>query len=138
MTGSGFGAGRSPLEVVGMAATLVVLVGGGVLWGTGVVLGSILGATLPGTGGEGIAAMLGSFPDIGRAWMPAIPSGLIWGLALVLVAVFAPLVWKLARAGQLADEGAQWATAMDLRRAGLLVSDRRLLSAEAEALPDET
>jgi hypothetical protein len=132
------GVSRTPLEVVGVAATLLGVVGLGVLWGTGVVIGSIAGSTLPGTGGEGIEAILRSFPDIGTAWVPPISSGLVWASALVLVAAFAPLVWRLARMGRLADEGAQWAASIDLRRAGLLVSDRPLPNAEAEESADET
>lgn len=138
MTGRPTGVGRTPLEVVGVAATLAAVGGVGVLWATGVVVGSIAGSTLPGTGGEGIADMLASFPDVGRAWVPPIPSGLVWSVALVLVAAFAPLVWRLVRMGRLADEGAQWAVTMDLRRAGLLVSDRPVPNAEAEEPPDET
>lgn len=137
MTGRSTGVGRTPLEVVGVAATLFAALGVGVLWATGVVVGSIVGSTLPGTGGEGIAGMLASFPDVGRAWVPPIPSGLVWSVALLLVAAFAPLVWRLVRMGRLADEGAHWAAAIDLRRAGLIVSDRPLPNSEAEP-PDET
>ena len=134
MTGRPYGGavGRSPLEVAGVASALVVFVGAGVLWAVGIVVGSILGSALPGTGGEGIVAMLHSFPDVGAAWEPAIPSPLVWAISALLVAAFTPLVWKLVRAGRLADEGAQWATSMDLRRAGLLLSDRALPHAEAE------
>jgi len=138
VTGRRMGVGRTPLELVGVAATLLGVVGLGVLWATGVVVGSIAGSTLPGTGGEGIEAILRSFPDIGTAWVPPISSGLVWVSALVLVAAFAPLVWRLARMGRLADEGAQWAASIDLRRAGLLVSDRTLPNAEAEKSADET
>lgn len=138
MTGRPYGGalGRSPLEVAGVALALVVFLGAGVLWGVGVVVGSILGSTLPGTGEEGIAAMLRSFPDVGAAWEPAIPSRLVWAAAALLVAAFTPLGWRLVRAGRLADEGAQWATNMDLRRAGLLLSDRSLPHAEAEEPSD--
>ena len=138
MTGRPYGGGlaRSPLEVAGVALALAVFLGAGVLWGVGVVVGSILGSTLPGTGEEGIAAMLRSFPDVGAAWEPAIPSRLVWVAAALLVAGFTPLGWRLVRAGRLADEGAQWATSMDLRRAGLLLSDRSLPHAEAEEPSD--
>jgi hypothetical protein len=139
VTGRPYGGalGRSPLEVAGLALALVVFVGAGVLWAAGVVVGSILGSALPGTGGEGIVAMLTSFPDVGAAWDPAIPSPLVWAAAVLVVAAFTPLVWKLVRAGRLADEGAQWATSVDLRRAGLLLSDRSLPHAEAEEPSDE-
>ena len=63
--------------------------------------------------------------------------GLLIISVVCFLAVFAPLAWKLIRAGRLADEGVQWAAAMELRRAGLLVSDRPLLNAEAEEPPDE-
>lgn len=128
--------GQSPLEVAGVALALVLFVGAGVLWAVGVVVGSILGSTLPGTGGEGVAAILRSFPDVGAAWDPAIPSPLVWATSALLLAAFTPLVWRLVRAGRLADEGAQWATSMDLRRAGLLLSDRSLPHAEAEGPSD--
>ncbi len=124
---------RSPLETAGMAVALLCFVGLGLLWGTGVLVGSILGAMLPGTVEDGIATMVGSFPDVGRAWQPAIPSGLVWTVAAVTAAAFTPLAWRLTRAGRLAEEGAQWATNMELRRAGLLVSDRPL----PHALPEE-
>ena len=138
MTGrpNGGALGRSPLEVAGIALALAAFVGAGVLWAAGVVVGSILGSTLPGTGEEGIAAVLRSFPGVGAAWEPAIPSPLVWAAAVLLIAAFTPLVWRLVRAGRLADEGAQWATSMDLRRAGLLLSDRSLPHAEAEEPSD--
>jgi hypothetical protein len=112
------------------------MVGVGLLWATGVVIGSIVGSTLPGTGGEGVAAMLRSFPDVGQAWDPPIRSGVIWTAALLVVASFGPLVVRLVRAGRLADEGAQWASTMDLRRAGLLVPDHTLAHAEEEEPSD--
>jgi hypothetical protein len=122
--------------VVGVALALVVMVGVGLLWGAGVVIGSFVGSTLPGTGGDGVAAMLRSFPDVGQAWDPPIRTGLVWGAALLVVASFGPLVVRLVRAGRLADDGAQWATKMDLRRAGLLVPDRELAHAEEEEPSD--
>ena len=136
--GHGPGLGHSPLEAVGTACLLIAAVGTGLLWGVGVVVGSILGSTLTGAGGEGLAAILRSFPEIGQAWQPAIPSGLVWGAGLWLVAMFAPLMWRLARHARLADEGAQWATRHHLRRARLLVSDHPLAHAKAEEVPDET
>jgi hypothetical protein len=138
VTGRPYGGalGRSPLEVAGVALALVLFVGAGVLWAAGVVVGSILGSALPGTGGEGIVAMLRSFPDVGDAWEPSIPSALVWSVAVLLVAAFTPLVWRLVRSGMLSDEGARWATTIDLRRAGLLLSDRSLPHAEAEEPTD--
>ena len=138
MTPNGYrsGLGRSPLEVVGTACLLVAAAGTGLLWGVGVVVGSILGSTLTGAGGDGLAAMLRSFPHVGEAWRPAIPSGLVWGGAVGLLAMFAPLAWRLARSGELADEGSQWASRSHLRRAGLLVADHPLAHAEAEEVAD--
>jgi hypothetical protein len=127
------GIASSPLEIVAFAVALVGLVGVGVLWGAGVVLGSILGATLPGSVGEGMAALVRSFPDIGSAWSPPIPSPLVWSLALGFVVGLGPLAWRLIRMGRLEEEGAWWATPADLRRAGLLLSDRSL----HHALPEE-
>jgi hypothetical protein len=45
VTGRPYGGvlGRSPLEVAAVALAFVVFVGAGVLWGVGVVVGSILG-----------------------------------------------------------------------------------------------
>jgi hypothetical protein len=111
---------------------LVAAVGTGLLWGVGVVIGSIFGSTLAGAGGDGLAAVLRSFPDVGQAWRPAIPSGLVWGAAVGLLVMLAPLAWRLARSGELADEGSQWASRNHLRRAGLLVADDPLAHAEAE------
>lgn len=122
---------RSPLEIAAVTMALALFVGVVLLWGVGIVVGSILGSTLPGRG-QGPAPMLNEFPDVGRAWQPAIPSEIIWTAAIVLVLVFAPLVWRLMRAGSLADEGAKWATTPDLRKAGVLVPDYLLAHAEAE------
>lgn len=125
--------GRSPLEVVAVAMALAIFVGVGTLWAVGVLIGSIFGSTIPGTVSEGIADMLRSFPHVGVAWYPPIPSGLIWFGAAVLIAGFAPLLWRLVRASRLAEEGAQWATTTELRRASLLVSDRT----QPHARPEE-
>jgi hypothetical protein len=130
------GLGRSPLEVVGTACLLIAAVGTGLLWGVGVLVGSILGSTLTGSGGDGLAAILRSFPDVGQAWRPAIPTGLVWGAAVGLLALLAPLGWRLFHSGDLGDEGSQWATRAHLRRAGLLVSDDPLAHAEAEEVAD--
>jgi len=129
----GAGLGRSPLELAGIAVALAVVIGVGVLWGSGVVVGSLLGSTLPGTTEQGIAAVVRAFPDIGRAWTPPIPSGLIWAVSALVTVGFTPLVWRLIQAGRLTEQGAQWATTVDLRRAGLLVADEPL----PHALPEE-
>lgn len=138
MTPNGYrsGLGRSPLEVVGTLCLLIAAVGTALLWGVGVVVGSILGSTLTGAGGDGLAAMLRSFPDIGQAWRPAIPSELVWGAVGGLLAMFAPVAWQFVKGTELSDEGSQWATRAHLRRAGLLVADRPLAHAEAEEVPD--
>ncbi len=128
--------GQTPLEIVAIPLVVGGVGGVGLLWGTGVVIGSILGSSLPGTPGESVFAMLRSFPDIGAAWEPAIPSVLIWAVACVVIALLAPLIWKLTQVGRLREEGAQWATSHDLRRAGLLIADRSLTYAAPE--PQET
>ncbi len=128
---------QSPLEAVALPIVLGGLAGGGLLWGSGIVVGSILGSTLPGTAGDGIIAMLRAFPDIGAAWQPAIPSGLIWATTLLIAALAGPLLWKLATAGRLREQGAQWATHAELRCAGLLVSDRTPAHAIPEPPADE-
>lgn len=130
--------GRSPLEAAAVAVALAAFLGVGTLWAVGVLIGSIFGSSIPGTVSEGIAAMLRSFPDIGAAWQPPTPSGLIWFGAAALIVGFTPLIWRLARVGRLAEEGAQWATTMELRRAGLLVSDRALPYARPEEPSDAT
>ena len=124
---------QSPLEIVLIPVAIGVLAGVGLLWGTGVVIGSILGSSLPGSAGESVVKMLSAFPDIGVTWEPTIPSLLIWVVAATVVAALAPLVWKLVRIGRLKEEGAQWATSHDLRRAGLLVADPPMALAVAEA-----
>lgn len=127
------GFASSPLEVVAFVVALICLVGVGLLWGAGVVIGSIFGATLPGSFGEGMATLVRSFPDVGSAWSPPIPSPLVWSLAFGCVVGFAPLTWWLIRMGRPQEKGAWWATSADLRRAGLLLSDRPL----PHALPEE-
>ena len=125
---------QSPLEIVALPLLLGGVAGVGLLWGTGVVVGSIIGSSLPGTPGESVFAVLGSFPDVGAAWEPAIPSPLIWAATFVMIALLAPFIWKLARVGRLHEEGAQWATSHDLRRAGLLIADRSLDHAVPEPM----
>lgn len=129
----GVGVGRSPLELAGIAVALGVFIGVGVLWGSGVLVGSLLGSVLPGSTEQGIAAVARAFPDVGRAWAPPIPSGLVWAVAALVTGGLAPLVWKLFQVGRLTEQGAQWASTIDLQRTGLLVSDRPL----AHAVPEE-
>ncbi len=124
--------GQTPLEIVVIPLVVGGVGGVGLLWGTGVVIGSILGSSIPGTPAESVFAMLRSFSDIGAAWEPAIPSFLIWAVACVMITLLAPLIWKITQVGKLREEGAQWATSHDLRRAGLLVSDRTLAHATPE------
>jgi len=124
--------GPSPLEIVAIPLLIGGVGGIVLLWGTGVVVGSILGSTLPGPPGESAFAMLGSFPDIGAAWEPAIPSVLIWAGALIVTSLLFPLIRRIVRMGRLRDEGAKWATSHDLRRAGLLIADRSLTLAVPE------
>lgn len=128
--------GQSPLEIVGVPLVISALAVGGILWGAGVVAGSILGSSLPGSVGEGIAAMARSFPDIGAAWEPPIPSWPLWVVTVAVLALIGPLVWKLFRSSRLADQGAQWATASDLRRAGLLIADMTVPNSIPETAPD--
>lgn len=123
---------QSPLEIVAIPLVIVGVGAVGLLWGTGVVIGSILGSSLPGEPGESLFTMLDSFPDIGAAWEPAVPSVLIWAGAFIVIALIAPLIRKLVRIGRLREEGAQWATSHDLRRAGLLIVDRSLAHAAPE------
>lgn len=128
--------GQSPLEIVAVPLLIGALAVGGTLWGTGVIIGSIFGSSLSGSVGDGIAAMARSFPDIGSAWDPAIPSWSVWAVAVAVLALGAPLVWKLFRSSRLTDEGAQWATASDLNRAGLLVADMTLPNSLPETPAD--
>jgi hypothetical protein len=123
---------HSRLEIVAIPVVIGGVAGIGLLWGTGIVIGSILGSSLPGTPADSVFAMLGSFPDVGAAWEPAIPSLLIWAVAFIVIALLAPVIWKVARVGRLREEGAQWATSHDLRSAGLLVADRSLAYAVPE------
>ena len=83
---------RSPLEIVAIPLVVGVVVGVGLLWGTGVVIGSILGSSLPGTPTDSVLAMLRSFPDIGAPWQLVIPSFLIWAAACVVIALLGPLI----------------------------------------------
>ncbi|MFP3881896.1 MAG: hypothetical protein ACLFWH_06210 [Actinomycetota bacterium] len=127
---------RSPLEIAAIVVAVVVLAGGALLWAVGIVVGSILGSTLPGTSGEGLLALVRAFPDIGDAWLPPIPSPLIWAVAIAVLAAFTPLVWRLIQTGSVSDEGARWATNAELRNAGLLVPDQILPHAGEEEPSD--
>ena len=98
--------GRSPLEMVAVPVLIVVLAVGGTVWASGVVIGSILGSTLSGSVGEGIVAMARSFPDIGSAWEPAIPSWAVWAVAVAALALICPLAWKLFHSSRLTDQRA--------------------------------
>lgn len=115
--------GTSPLEVVLLVVFLVVVIGIGLVWVAGVLVGAIHGAVLPGDFGGGVASLLDAFPEVGRAWQPQIPSVAVWVTATAIGGVFGPLAWKVLRAGRLKDGGARWATVGDLRRAGLLIRD---------------
>lgn len=131
--GGGHGA-QSPLEIIAIPVVLGGLIAVGVLWGIGVVIGSILGSNLPGTTvGDSVLTMLAAFPDIGDAWEPAIPSVLVWASAIAVTGMVAPFIWRMLHAGRLREDGAQWATRHQLRRAGLLVSNRSVPHAVAEA-----
>lgn len=140
MTGRGRvgGPGRSPLEIAAIVLALAAMTGVGVLWGAGIMIGSLLGATLPGSASEGIAAILHSFPDVGQAWEPPVSSRLVWAVAVGVAAAFGPLVLKMLRTGRLSEEGTQWATKTDLRRAGLIVSDGLVPHAQTEEPHDAT
>lgn len=127
--------GLSPLEIVAIPLLIGGVGGVGLVWGTGIVVGSIFGSSLPGPLGESVFTMLGSFPDIGTAWEPAIPSALIWVGTLIVIGLLVPLIRQLMNLGRLCDEGAMWATSHDLRRAGLLIADRSLAHAVPE-LPE--
>lgn len=128
----------SPLETVLLGLFFVALVGLGLVWVAGVLVGAILGALLPGDFGSGVAFLVQAFPDVGRAWQPPIPSMAVWASASFLGGAFAPLAWKMFRAGRLKDGGARWATVRDLRRAGLLIRDRSQPCAFHEPEPDES
>lgn len=116
--------GNSPFEAVLFGLFLVALIGVGLLWAAGVLVGAILGAVLPGDLVASVATLVEAFPQVGRAWQPPIPSVAVWISAALIGGVFGPLAWKLWRAGRLKDGGARWATVADLRRAGLLIRDQ--------------
>jgi hypothetical protein len=116
--------GTSPLEAVLLGLLLVALSGVGLLWAAGVLVGAILDAVLPGDVGAGVASVVQSFPKVGRAWQPPIPSFVVWVTAATIGGALGPLAWKVLRAGRLRAGGARWATVADLRQAGLLIRDQ--------------
>ena len=116
--------GNSPLEAVLFGLFLVAMIGVGLVWVAGVLVGAIHGAVLPGDFGDGVASLLDAFPEVGRAWQPPIPSVAVWVTATAIGGVFGPLVRKVLRGGRLKEGGARWATVADLRRAGLLIRDQ--------------
>lgn len=126
-----------PATAVGPIEKLlaVVLIGAsslaGLVWASGAVIGSILGASLP-AGFEGVVAIGHSWPTIGDAWSPAIPSWLIFAGAATALTAVVPGGWWLYRAIRNDDRGAHWADRHRLRRSGLLVADRPLGNATEE------
>ena len=114
-----------PVAVVGFAGAWLV-------WAAGVLAGSLQGATLPGSAGDGLIAVWEAFPDVGRAWVPIIPSWTVWAATVVIVVAAAPIVWRVWRGLRLQDEGARWADTAHLRRQGLLIEDRQLPRAAPE------
>lgn len=124
----------TPPAAVGTIEKLVVLalVGAssvvGVVWGSGVVIGSIVGASLP-AGFDGVVAMGRNWPTIGGAWSPAIPSWLVFAGAAAALTALLPGGWWLYRAIRQDGQGAHWADHRGLRRSGLLVADRPLANA---------
>ena len=59
-------AASSPFETVFVVAAAIAAVLLAMLWGAGVLVGSILGATLPGTLTDGFAAVIGYRPETGH------------------------------------------------------------------------
>lgn len=132
--GAGF---RSPLETLAIIGLGVAMSASVLLWACGVVLGSLMGATLAGSGIDGLAEVIRNLPEVGHAWEPPLPSWAIWSFAAVLVLTFGPLVWRLVRASRLADNGVEWASVAQLQHAGLLLVERPLTHSELEAPTDE-
>lgn len=114
--------GGGPLETFALWAFLTAVLVIGLVWGVGVLVGSILGAGLP-AGGDGIAAILRTFPDIGRAWTSPIPSPLVWSAVVMVIVAMAPLVRWLVSMFRSESRGAEWADTSDLLRAELLICD---------------
>jgi hypothetical protein len=124
-----------PVEKL-LAATLIGASSlAGLVWGSGVVIGSILGASLPASV-DGVVAMGRSWPAIGDAWTPAIPSWLVFAGAAAAFTALVPGGWWLYRAIRNDDRGAHWADHHRLRRSGLLVADRPLGNATEEHRED--
>jgi hypothetical protein len=132
------GGGGGPLEVAVLWVCLAVGVGFGLLWGSGVVVGSLFGSSLP-AGRDGILAILRSFPDVGRAWSPPILTWLVWSVAVTFAGLFGPLAWRAVRLLRGRTRGARWADTADLRRYRLLVRDVPLPHSRLEdGTADET
>lgn len=132
--GAGF---RSPLETVAIVGFAVAMGGAVLLWACGVVIGSLRGSTLAGSGVDGLAEVIRSLPAVGHAWDPPVPSWVVWSVAALVVLTFGPLAWRLIRASRLTDNGVEWASVTQLRQAGLLLVDRPLSHSEIEAPSDE-
>lgn len=120
-----------PIEKLLAAALIGVSSLAGLVWGSGVVIGSILGASLP-AGFDGLITIGRSWPTIGDAWSPSIPSWLVFGGAATALAALVPGGWWLYRAIRNNDRGAHWADHHRLSRSGLLVPDRPLANATEE------
>lgn len=121
-----------PLEiaVAWVAGTAIGVIG--VVWGSGLLIGSILGSTLP-AGTAGIQAILQHFPRLGDAWAPTIPTAAVIGASVAVAALFAPLLYRLMKRLRLNERGASWATTSDLRRSRLLIADRPIPSSVIES-----
>ena len=115
-------ASTGPLETFLLWTFLAVAGMTGLVWGSGVLAGSILGSTLP-AGGDGVAAMIRTFPSVGTAWTPTIPSGLVWGGSVALAVALIPPGRAVAGLFRTTRRGAEWADTADLRQASLLVAD---------------
>ena len=119
-------------EMVLVPVLITGIVAVGRVWSAGLIVAAFVGASLPGTVGEGMAAVVSAFPRVGEAWSPAIPSGLVWLAAVILLGGLGPMAWRLWRLGSVGDRGAAWADTAALRRAGLLLTDRPLPNADME------
>ena len=124
-------ASSGPLETFLLWAFLALAGVTGLVWGSGVLVGSILGAGLP-AGTTGVAAVLRAFPDIGAAWTPTIPSALVWATSVAVAIALVPPSRAIARAFRKTQRGAEWADTTDLRRAGLLVADTPIAHSRLE------
>lgn len=136
MTSRSASAHGSVWEAALVPVLLAAAITFGMLWTAGVLVGSFLGATLPGSVGVGFGSMVRAFPSVGDAWSPVIPSVAVWWAAIGLVAILLPLVWRLVRAMRLDERGANWASPAELRKAGLLLADRPLMLATRDSVDD--